>query len=131
MLNRNEVAKKKIGPAKPARLSQPARGTKPLFLTIATVPISPEAAAPASPRRSLLAGPGDINRKRATLKIFAMEHFDGFVCFLGCGELNESKAARFTREFIEHEIHGGDNTRLREVLPQVVLHRLVSKITDE
>lgn len=60
-----------------------------------------------------------------------MKHFDRFAGFFGCGKFHKSEASGLSREFVHHEVDGGDNTCLREIVLQVVFHRLVREITDE
>src|SRR5881394_136302 len=98
---------------------------------IATTTTASAAAAAAGTGRAFFTRPRDVDGQRPALKFLAVEHFDGLVRFLRTREFDEGKAARFTGEFIEHEVHRSDHTGLGEILLQVIFHRLVREITDE
>src|SRR5207302_6840865 len=82
-------------------------------------------------RGALFARSRDVDRELAALKFLAVEHFDRFVGFFRRGEFDESEATGFAGEFVEHQVHRSDDACLREILLQVIFHRLVREITYE
>src|SRR5580765_5344288 len=98
---------------------------------IATTTASASPSSAAGTGRAFFTRPCDVDGQRPALKFLAVEHFDGLVRFLRTREFDEGKAAGFTGEFIEHEVHRSDHTGLGEILLQVIFHRLVREITDE
>src|SRR5437867_5067502 len=82
-------------------------------------------------RGTLFARPRDVDRELTALKFLAVEHLDRFVGFFRRGEFDESEATGFAGEFVEHQVHRSDYACLREILLQVIFHRLVREITYE
>ena len=78
------------------------------------------AAAAAAAGRTLLAGPRLIDRQGAALKVFGVEHLNRlFRVFLG-GHFDKRKTSGAPRHPVLHDINRDHNTRLREMILQVV-----------
>ena len=81
--------------------------------------------------RAFFAGAGNIDGERAALEFFSIKHLDGFGRFFRAGELDESEAAGFAGEFIEHEVYGSHIPSLGKEILNILFQRLVRKVTDE
>ena len=101
-----------------------ARAVIAALVASAAVPLLAAAAA-------LFAWLGDIDRERAALKIFVVEHFHRLVRVRRAGELDEGEPARLAGEFIQHQVHRIDCAGLSEVVHQVAFHGLVRQVADE
>src|SRR2546427_4622871 len=62
--------------------------------------------------RAFLLWARDIDGERPPLKFFVMKLFDGLAGVFRRGELDESEAARFAGDFIQHQIDRGNGARL-------------------
>ena len=89
--------------------------------------VTPTAAA----GRTLLTRAGNIYCQRPPLKFLVVEHFYSLVGFLGCGHLHEGEAAGFASKLVQHDVYGTDDSRRGKMLLQVIVHRLIGKISDE
>jgi hypothetical protein len=79
---------------------------------VATATASVSAPAATTPRWACLTRPGLINGQRAAFHGLAVEFGDGVLSILFRTHRDKGKAARFTGEFILHERHFLDGTRL-------------------
>src|ERR1051325_2232559 len=70
-------------------------------------------------RRAFFARLGDVDRQGAALEFLAVKHLDRLVGLVGGREIDEGETARFAGELVEHDVHRGDHTGLREILLQV------------
>ena len=75
--------------------------------------------------------PRDIHGQRTALHIFAIEHFDRLVCFLGSRQFHKCETTGFPGEFIEHQVYRCNIPCLREHVLNVLFHRLVREVTNE
>ena len=101
--------------------------------TVATIAAAAAAtaAAAAAAGRTIFTRPGDVHRQGASLKILVVEHFDGLVGFFGGGHFHEGEAAGFAGELVHHDVDGTDHTRRGEMILQVVVRRLIGKVSYE
>jgi hypothetical protein len=90
----------------------PTIATTTTAAAVATAPASVSAPAATTPRWACLTRPGLINGQRAAFHGLAVEFGDGVLSILFRTHRHKGKAARFTGEFILHERHFLDGTRL-------------------
>ena len=89
------------------------------------------AATAAAASRAFFAGTRFIDSQGATLEVFGMEHCDSFFCIFLRGHLDESKAAGAARHAILHDVDRHYDTRLREMVLQVIFGRCEGQVTNE
>jgi len=73
----------------------------------------------------------DVDCELAALEFLAVEHCDRFVRFIGSGKLHECKAARLAGEFVQHQVAGGYNACLREIVAQFPFQRTIGEVPHE
>jgi hypothetical protein len=103
----------------------------PAIAPVTTIAAAITVATAAFAGRAIFPGPGNIYCQGASLEFLAMEHFDRLGGIGGVRVFDERKAAGFAREFVEHQVDRTYHPGLREIILQVILHRLIRKISNK
>jgi len=76
-------------------------------------------------RRPFLAWACNIHDQRTALEFLSIELLNGLFCLLDRRKFHKCKPARFSGEFVLHQIHRRNYSCLREVVMQILLQGLI------
>lgn len=119
-------------PASTAAVAPASAATTPAaFSAASAAAATPTVAAPASAGRTLLAGPGFIDRQGTALKILAVKHFNRFVGIGLRAHFDKSKAAGTTGVPVLHDIDRDYIPGLGKMILEIIFGGVVGEVANK